>query len=129
MIGPRDSIGYLPEVPSGHILSGSHGHFDLARFHGFVLLAGGNELRSTSTNAAEFEVDLTACAYSFGGYVGWPRRRPPFRKEDVGPVGLPHEQAGTGFFQYCVIQQPTRLANGVEHGAKENVRIEKKRQR
>src|SRR5262245_8163381 len=128
MIGPREGIGNLPEVSSRHILGGGHSHVDLARLHGFVLLAGGNEFRCTTANAAELEVDLTACAYSLGGYVGRPRGWPSFREKDIGTVRLPHEQAGAGVLQYCVIQELSRLAGGVEHSAKEDIRIEKKRQ-
>src|SRR5262245_25787129 len=116
MIGPRDGIGNLPEVSSGHILGGRHSHVDLTRFHGIVLLASGNELRRTAANAAEFEVELTACAYALGGYVGRPRGRVSFREEDVGTVRLPQEYAGAGVLQYCVIQELSRLARGVEHG-------------
>src|SRR5262245_33705920 len=117
MISPGQSIGNLPEISSGHILSGRHSHLDTARFHGFVLRAGGNELRSTSASATKLEVDMTACANSLAGNVGGPRCRPSFREENVRAVRLPHEEAGATVLEYCVIQQLPRWARGVEHRA------------
>src|SRR5262245_18463866 len=124
MIGSGYGIGDLPEVACRHILGGGHCHVDTTRFQRFVLRTRGNELRSAPTSAAELEVDVAARAYPLAGYVGRPRRGLTFREEDVGAIGLPHEDPGAGCLEYRFIQQRSRRAGAIEHRAQVDTRIE-----